>query len=58
MSPCFIAHSLVRLLGKTLLIRALAISDLNKDTGEREVYMELNGSLRSVFVKDTEATKV
>lgn len=43
--------------GKTLLIRALAISDLNKETGEREVYMELNGSLRSVFVKDTEATK-
>nr|XP_033810226.1 pyruvate carboxylase, mitochondrial isoform X2 [Geotrypetes seraphini]XP_033810228.1 pyruvate carboxylase, mitochondrial isoform X2 [Geotrypetes seraphini]XP_033810229.1 pyruvate carboxylase, mitochondrial isoform X2 [Geotrypetes seraphini] len=42
--------------GKTLHIKALALGDLNK-AGQREVFFELNGQLRSVLVKDTEAMK-
>lgn len=38
-------------------IVTLAKGDLTK-TGEREVFFELNGQLRSVMVKDTEASKV
>ncbi|AMD19818.1 HCL333Wp [Eremothecium sinecaudum] len=38
--------------GKTLIIKIQAISDLNKDTGRREVYFELNGELRNVSVVD------
>ncbi|CAM9501038.1 pyruvate carboxylase, mitochondrial [Lampetra fluviatilis] len=41
--------------GKTLIIKALALGDLNK--GHREVFFELNGQLRSVLVKDTKAMK-
>jgi len=43
--------------GKTLNINTLAKSDLTK-TGEREVFFELNGQMRSVIVKDKKATKV
>jgi len=43
--------------GKTLNISAVAKSDLTK-TGEREVFFELNGQLRSVMVKDKVAMKV
>lgn len=43
--------------GKTLHIKALALGDLNK-AGQREVFFELNGQLRSVLVKDTVAMKV
>lgn len=43
--------------GKTLHIKALALGDLNK-SGQREVFFELNGQLRSVLVKDTAAMKV
>ncbi|KAG5285069.1 hypothetical protein AALO_G00033750, partial [Alosa alosa] len=43
--------------GKTLHIKALALGDLNK-VGQREVFFELNGQLRSVLVKDTVAMKV
>lgn len=43
--------------GKTLHIKALALGDLNK-AGQREVFFELNGQLRSVLVKDTLAMKV
>lgn len=43
--------------GKTLHIVVLAKGDLTK-TGEREVFFELNGQLRSVLVKDNEAMKV
>lgn len=43
--------------GKTLHIKALALGDLNK-AGQREVFFELNGQLRSVLVKDTVALKV
>uniref|UniRef100_A0A4W5Q5Q7 Pyruvate carboxylase, mitochondrial n=1 Tax=Hucho hucho TaxID=62062 RepID=A0A4W5Q5Q7_9TELE len=42
--------------GKTLHIKALALGDLNK-AGQREVFFELNGALRSVLVKDTVAMK-
>ncbi|XP_069821355.1 pyruvate carboxylase, mitochondrial [Dendropsophus ebraccatus] len=42
--------------GKTLHIKALALGDLNK-AGQREVFFELNGQLRSVLVKDTKAMK-
>ena len=43
--------------GKRLSIKTLAIGDLNK-TGQREVFFELNGQLRSVMITDKEATKV
>ncbi|XP_045557573.1 pyruvate carboxylase, mitochondrial isoform X2 [Salmo salar] len=42
--------------GKTLHIKALAVGDLNK-TGQRGVFFELNGQLRSVLVKDNLAMK-
>lgn len=44
--------------GKTLHIKALAVGDLNVKTGEKEVFMELNGQLRTVNIKDKEAAKV
>ncbi|XP_078064336.1 pyruvate carboxylase, mitochondrial-like [Mustelus asterias] len=42
--------------GKTLHIKALALGDLNI-AGQREVFFEMNGQLRSVLVKDTQAMK-
>lgn len=42
--------------GKTLSIKVLAVGDLNKN-GQREVFFELNGQLRSVMIKDEEASK-
>lgn len=42
--------------GKILHIKALALGDLNK-AGQREVFFELNGQLRSILVKDTQAMK-
>lgn len=38
--------------GKTLIIKCNAVGDLNKETGIREVYFELNGELRKVSVTD------
>lgn len=43
--------------GKTLHIAVLAKGDLNKQ-GEREVFFELNGQMRTMLVKDNEAVKV
>jgi len=43
--------------GKTLTINTLAKSELSK-SGEREVFFELNGQMRSVIIKDKEAMKV
>ena len=43
--------------GKTLSINTLAVGDLSS-SGEREVFFELNGQLRSVRIKDTEAQAV
>ncbi|XP_006037180.2 pyruvate carboxylase, mitochondrial [Alligator sinensis] len=42
--------------GKTLHIKALALGDLARG-GQREVFFELNGQLRSILVKDTRAMK-
>lgn len=43
--------------GKSLTINTLAKGDLTK-SGEREVFFELNGQMRSVIIKDKEAMKV
>lgn len=38
--------------GKTLIIKLLAIGELSQKTGNREVFFELNGEMRSVTVTD------
>ncbi|XP_026741739.1 pyruvate carboxylase, mitochondrial-like [Trichoplusia ni] len=43
--------------GKTLDIKTVAVSEKMTSGGEREVFFELNGQLRSVFIKDETATK-
>ncbi|XP_045451992.1 pyruvate carboxylase, mitochondrial [Melitaea cinxia] len=43
--------------GKTLDIKTLAVSDEMTAAGEREVFFELNGQLRSVFIRDDQASK-
>ena len=43
--------------GKTLSIKLVAIGELNA-RGEREVFFDLNGQMRTVFVQDKEASKV
>ncbi|XP_054262106.1 pyruvate carboxylase, mitochondrial isoform X1 [Macrosteles quadrilineatus] len=43
--------------GKTLGIKTLAIAEDLTPSGEREVFFEMNGQLRSVFIRDKEATK-
>ncbi|CAG9788130.1 unnamed protein product [Diatraea saccharalis] len=43
--------------GKTLDIRTLAVSEEMTAAGEREVFFELNGQLRSVFIRDENASK-
>ena len=43
--------------GKMLHIVALAKGNLTK-TGQREVFFELNGQIRTVMVQDNEAMKV
>ena len=44
--------------GKTLSIKCLALADDLTPSGEREVFFEMNGQMRSVFIKDNEARKV
>jgi pyruvate carboxylase len=44
--------------GKTLGFKTLAMADDLTANGEREVFFELNGQLRSVFIRDKEAVKV
>lgn len=44
--------------GKTLSFKTLAMADDLTANGEREVFFELNGQLRSVFIRDKEAVKV
>lgn len=44
--------------GKTLGIKTLAMAEDLTVNGEREVFFEMNGQLRSVFIKDKEAVKV
>lgn len=43
--------------GKTLGIKALALAEDLTANGEKEVFFELNGQLRSVFIQDKEASK-
>ncbi|XP_003704283.1 pyruvate carboxylase isoform X1 [Megachile rotundata] len=43
--------------GKTLAIKTLAVAEDLTKNGEREVFFEMNGQLRSVFIKDKEAVK-
>ncbi|XP_076758922.1 pyruvate carboxylase isoform X1 [Xylocopa sonorina] len=43
--------------GKTLAIKTLAVAEDLTKNGEREVFFEMNGQLRSVFIKDKDATK-
>uniref|UniRef100_A0A336MAP5 CSON012357 protein n=1 Tax=Culicoides sonorensis TaxID=179676 RepID=A0A336MAP5_CULSO len=43
--------------GKTLHIKTLAMAEDLTKNGEREVFFELNGQLRSVLIKDSEASK-
>jgi pyruvate carboxylase len=43
--------------GKTLQFKTLACSSDLTVEGEREVFFELNGQLRSVFIKDNSAAK-
>lgn len=44
--------------GKTLHIKTLAMAEDLTPNGEREVFFELNGQLRSVMVRDQTAVKV
>ncbi|XP_048483196.1 pyruvate carboxylase, mitochondrial isoform X4 [Plutella xylostella] len=43
--------------GKTLDIKIVALSDEMTAAGEREVFFELNGQMRSVFIRDENASK-
>ncbi|XP_013779858.1 pyruvate carboxylase, mitochondrial-like [Limulus polyphemus] len=43
--------------GKTLHIKTLAVSEDPTKSGEKEVFFELNGQLRSVFIKDKSITE-
>lgn len=43
--------------GKTLGIKTLAVAEDLTDAGEREVFFELNGTLRSVLILDKDASK-
>jgi pyruvate carboxylase len=42
--------------GKNLYVKLLAVSEL-EENGDREVFFELNGSLRTLHVKDTKVAK-
>lgn len=44
--------------GKTLSFKTLAMAEDLTPNGQREVFFELNGQLRSVFIRDKEAVKV
>lgn len=43
--------------GKTLGIKTLAVAEDLTENGEREVFFELNGTLRSVLIRDKDAGK-
>jgi len=44
--------------GKTLFIKALACSETPNKKGEREVFFEFNGHLRTLYVKDKNTNEV
>lgn len=41
--------------GKTLIIKLIAVGDLNQETGTRDVYFQMNGEMRKVAVQDKKA---
>lgn len=41
-----------------MAIKLLAMSDSLTAAGEKEVFFEMNGQLRSVFIRDKEGAKV
>ncbi|XP_075233438.1 pyruvate carboxylase isoform X2 [Lycorma delicatula] len=43
--------------GKTLAIKTLAMAEDLTPSGEREIFFEMNGQLRSVLIRDKEASK-
>lgn len=43
--------------GKTISLKTLAMSEDLTPNGEREVFFEMNGQLRSVLIRDNEASK-
>lgn len=54
LKPCAIGEELSVDIeqGKTLIIKLLAVGDISDKTGNREVFFELNGEMRSVSVED------
>ncbi|RCK58886.1 Pyruvate carboxylase [Candida viswanathii] len=57
LKPCAIGEELSVDIeqGKTLIIKLLAVGDISDKTGNREVFFELNGEMRSVSVEDRAA---
>lgn len=57
LKPCAIGEELSVDIeqGKTLIIKLLAVGDISDKTGNREVFFELNGEMRSVSVEDKAA---
>ena len=43
--------------GKTLHLKIIAVGDVTK-TGDREVFCEVNGQMRTFFIEDSSETKV
>lgn len=43
--------------GKTLHLKIIAVGDVNKD-GNREVFCEVNGQMRTFFIEDKSETEV
>lgn len=54
LKPCHVGEELTVEIekGKMLIIKLLAVGEVNKETGVREVFFELNGEMRSVRVED------
>lgn len=44
--------------GKTLILKLLAVGPLSEQTGQREVFFEMNGEVRQVTVDDKKAGKL
>ena len=38
--------------GKNINIKTLALGDLDEKTGSREVFFEVNGFMRTIFIED------
>ena len=44
--------------GKTINIKTLALGDLDANKGTREVFFEVNGYMRTIFVEDKAKSSV